>query len=121
MGRRFGWAHITDALKVAKGVDKSIQFASGSTPAELSGSENFTFDYENNTLALTGSSEISGSQYVYGFSAHMATGNPTTITANVDVPQNYNSLLLGPITVHTGVTLAVGAGAVVKIKDISDI
>jgi len=40
------------------GNDQSIQFNSGST---FSGSDNLTFDYDDNTLTLTGSLEISGS------------------------------------------------------------
>ena len=52
---RFGWAYVNDIITgsggTPGGTDKAIQFASGST---FSGSTNFTFDYNTNTVRLTG-------------------------------------------------------------------
>ena len=54
---RFGWAYVSDVITgsggstTPGGSDKAIQFASGST---FSGSTNFTFDYNTNTVRLTG-------------------------------------------------------------------
>jgi hypothetical protein len=54
---RFGWAYVNDVITgsggstTPGGSDKAIQFASGST---FSGSTNFTFDYNTNTVRLTG-------------------------------------------------------------------
>jgi hypothetical protein len=52
---RFGWAYVNDVITgsggTPGGLDKAIQFASGST---FSGSTNFTFDYTSNTVRLTG-------------------------------------------------------------------
>lgn len=53
---RFGWAYVNDVITgsgggTPGGSDKAIQFASGST---FSGSTNFTFDYDTNTVRLTG-------------------------------------------------------------------
>ena len=116
---KFGWAHISDTF--AKGGDKAIQFASGSSGFQ-SGSQDFTFDYTNDVVALTGSLEImSGSSTVYGFSAAQLFGNPTYISVSTTVPSNHHSLLLGPITIDSGVSLTISTDSVVKIKDISDI
>lgn len=52
---RYGWAFVSDIITgsggTPGGTDKAIQFASGST---FSGSTNFTFDYDTNTVRLTG-------------------------------------------------------------------
>jgi hypothetical protein len=52
---RFGWAYVNDVITGSGGTpggsDKAIQFASGSS---FSGSTNFTFDYNTNTVRLTG-------------------------------------------------------------------
>jgi len=55
----FGWAHITEAQKPAEGPDTSLQFAKG-TEGFISGSENLTFNYNSNHLALTGTMVVSG-------------------------------------------------------------
>ena len=56
---KFGWAHITDAHKSAKGPDRAVQFASGSEGFQ-SGSSNLTFDYYSNLLVVSGNMDISG-------------------------------------------------------------
>jgi hypothetical protein len=56
---KFGWAHITDAQKPAKGPDQSLQFASGSS-GEISGSSNLMYDYTSDFLVLSGNMDISG-------------------------------------------------------------
>ena len=56
---KFGWAHITDAHKSARGPDGAIQFASGSEGFQ-SGSNNLTFDYTSDFLVLSGNMDISG-------------------------------------------------------------
>ena len=56
---KFGWVHITDAQKPAKGPDQSLQFASGSL-GEISGSSNLMYDYTSDFLVLSGNMDISG-------------------------------------------------------------
>jgi hypothetical protein len=56
---KFGWAHITDAQKPAKGPDQSLQFASGSL-GEISGSSALMYNYNSNFLVLSGNMDISG-------------------------------------------------------------
>ena len=80
---QFGWANITDAHKSAKGSDGSVQFASG-TAGYQSGSENFTFDYQNTVLALTGNMEISGTLRANHFDIH------TTTKTEIDISGSTN-------------------------------
>ncbi len=56
---KFGWAYVGGSLTPAKGGDQTIQFASGSA-GEISGSNNLTYNYYTNKLALTGTMVISG-------------------------------------------------------------
>ena len=56
---KFGWAHITDANKVAQGPDGAVQFATGSD-GFISGSDNFVFNYNSDFLVLSGNMDISG-------------------------------------------------------------
>ena len=79
----FGWAHISDALKPAKGPDKSLQFASGSD-GYLSGSKYLTFDHDQQFLALTGSMEISGTIKANVFDVI------TTVRTEIEVGGNTN-------------------------------
>ena len=78
-----------------------------STVTELDAEANLTFD--GSTLKVLGAVAAN----VVSNIAAIAVG--TTITAG------YNSLMLGPITLNDGITLTVQDGAVLKIKDISDI
>ena len=47
--------------------------------------------------------------------------NAAALASDTIVATGYNSLMLGPITVNAGIVLTIQAGAVLKIKDISDI
>lgn len=109
----FGWRYGASLDTTAgSGVDKEVQFNTGS---QLSGSPNFTFDYSNGNLFITGSVFNAGFTLASGF------GNTSTINVAATIPANYNSVLYGPITIGTAGTLTIGNDAIVKIKDISDV
>ena len=78
------------------------------------------------TTAITGSTgdgivQFSGSMRMAGFVSALGVGNAATINHPTIVPEDYNSLFFGPITVkHTG-SLTISSGAAVKIKDIEDV
>jgi hypothetical protein len=64
--------------------------------------------------------QLSGSIQTAGFLSALGIGNATVINHPTTVPENFNSLLYGPITVkHTG-SLTITEGSAVKIKDIQD-
>jgi len=84
-----------------------------------------TIDDSNNmTVAgqLTGSSgaSITGLLSIAGFAAALGFGNSTSISSDITTPDNYNSVLFGPITISVGNSLRIGSNSSVKIKDISD-
>ncbi len=56
---KFGWAHIADAHKSAKGPDGAVQFASGSDGYQ-SGSAELSYKYRTNLHVLSGNMDISG-------------------------------------------------------------
>ena len=78
------------------------------------------------TTAITGSTgdgivQISGSIKIAGSVHGLALTNASVINHPTNIPENYNSLLYGPITLkHTG-SLTIGSGAAVKIKDLEDV
>ncbi len=45
-------------------------------------------------------------------------GNPQTIIDNVFIPQNYNALLIGDVTVDEGYLITVGNNSLLKVLDI---
>ena len=88
-----GWAYVTGS---AFGIDDG---AVNQIP------------YYSDTRQLTGSYFVSST----GF------GNISTINVASTVPEGYNSVLYGPITIGAAGTLTIGADSVVKIKDIDDV
>ena len=45
-------------------------------------------------------------------------GNPQNINYNISIPENYNALLVGDVTVDNGFTITVGDNSVLKVLDI---
>jgi len=78
------------------------------------------------TTALTGSTgaghiAFSGSIETSGFLSGLGVGNAKWMNSPTEVPEDYRSLLYGPIWInHTG-SLRIREGAIVKIQDIVDI
>ena len=79
------------------------------------------------TTKITGSApdgivQFSGSIKTAGALTALAMANASTIHHPTTIPENYNSLLYGPITIgkHTG-SLTISDGAAVKIKDLVDV
>ena len=73
----------------------------------------------SNNLAVGGNAEVSGSLsaslvYAYGL-ANAQSLNTITI------PENYNSVLYGPISIETSETVTIGVDSNVKIVDIADV
>ena len=56
-----------------------------------------------------------------GFVAAFGTGNSTTVSTLIAVPENYNTAIYGPITIDDDGTLTIGANANVRITDFSDV
>ncbi len=57
-----------------------------------------------------------------GDSARQWSGNASTLDRNSNIPENFNVVLYGPdgvVKIAVGVTIHIGDGAVVKIKDIN--
>jgi len=79
----------------------------GATTTELDAEANLTFD--GNTLIALG-----------GVMANMV-ANKAAIAATTTLMAGYNALMLGPITLNDGITLTVQSGAVLKIKDVSEL
>ena len=78
------------------------------------------------TTQITGSTgdgavQLFGTIKTAGFLSGLAVGNAATINVSTTVPESYNSVLFGPITIDTDGTLTISDGAVVKIKDIEDV
>jgi len=116
----FGWAYVEGgALTGSGGVTGSVQFLVDAHT--LSGSENFVFASGSNNLSLSGSMEVTGASTFNGFAGAQAVGNISTIDYNTNTGENYNSLLLGPITIGSAGTLTIGTNSNVKIKDIEDV
>ena len=87
----------------ATDVNNRVTTADGASG--LVGEENLTFD--GSTLTVS------------GFASTMGFGNSTTISSDTTVPDNFNSLLYGPITISSGISLRIGSDSNVKIRDIS--
>jgi hypothetical protein len=45
-------------------------------------------------------------------------GNPQNINYNISIPENYNALLVGDVTVDNGFIITVGDNSVLKVLDI---
>jgi len=65
--------------------------------------------------------ELSGSIRTSGFLSALGVGNASTIDVSIDVPETYNFLLYGPITISSSGKLYIANDSVVKIKDIEDV
>jgi len=115
----FGWAFIGDFAAKGVGPSGSVQFLKSNN--DLTGSENLTYLTSSTTLEVTGTFIASGSSYLNGFASTQVMGNSQTINYNVTMPANYNSLLIGPITIASGINVTVGANSNLKIKDIEDV
>jgi len=118
MPQKFGWAHIYGAAVTASlGPTGSVQFKTG--PENISGSEGLIYQTGSSTLVVSGSAnalEVTGSAYFKsGFAGMMVMGNQASIDEDVTIPSNYNSLLLGPITVASGKSVTVSADSILKI------
>tara|TARA_R100000008_G_C3503777_1_gene125062 strand:- start:248 stop:628 length:381 start_codon:yes stop_codon:yes gene_type:complete len=126
MPQQFGWAHVFEgAITSSMGPTEGVLFKVGDEA--ISGSANFTFASGSNSVLLTGSMQTSGSMavtgslYTQGFSGTQVVGNRSTINYDTDIGSNYNSLLLGPITIASGASLKIGSSSNVKIKNIEDV
>jgi|TARA_R110000787_G_C13086948_1_gene410840 hypothetical protein len=116
----FGWAYVEGgAITGSGGITGSVQFLVD--PNTLSGSENFVFASGSNNLSLSGAMEVTGTSTFNGFAGAETVGNSSTINYNTDTGANYNSLLLGPITIASGASLTIGTNSNVKVKDLEDV
>jgi hypothetical protein len=48
-------------------------------------------------------------------------GNSAHISASFTIPENYNSLLFGPITIVSDITVTISSESTLKIVDLDDI
>ena len=80
---KFGWAHISDALKPGQGGDKTIQFATGSG-GYISGSSKFSFDAQSGSLILTGTMYVKGTLKADVFDAISTTRTEIEISGNTN-------------------------------------
>ena len=97
-----GWAYVSGSTVAITGSsDQRVTFFSGSSA--ISGSDNFKFDYSNNNLIATGS--------VF---SNIFT-NPATMNTSITVPANHNSVLVGPITIGSGIDFIIAVTANAKI------
>tara|TARA_R110000824_G_scaffold117863_6_gene269917 strand:- start:1649 stop:1900 length:252 start_codon:yes stop_codon:yes gene_type:complete len=77
-----------------------------------------------NTLAPKSGDEIaiSGSVGIRGFvSAPIGSFNSSSIDQTLSIPNNYNCLMYGPITIGSQGTFRIGLDSQVKIKDFDDV
>jgi hypothetical protein len=100
-----GWEAVGGTTINNPTENELVTVASGK--AELDAEANLTFD--GSTLK------------VLGAVAANVISNAAAIAVNTVVTTGYNSLMLGPITINDGKQLTVQDGAVLKIKDISEI
>tara|TARA_E500000318_G_C3568576_1_gene216786 strand:+ start:5914 stop:6255 length:342 start_codon:yes stop_codon:yes gene_type:complete len=110
----FGWAYVDGgSITGSGGPVGAVQFLKSENA--LTGSHNFVFATGSDTLTMSGTAVYNG------FLGGTVLANRHTINYAVEIPENYNSLLLGPITINAGVTVAIGANSNVKIKDLEDV
>ena len=112
----FGWAYV--AGQSPAGATGSLQFKTD--VGEVSGSNRLSFNTSSFEFFVSGSSKVVGTSFSYGFSATEIVGNKSIIAYDTVVGENYNSLLLGPITISDGVSVTIGSGSVVMVKDLTD-
>ena len=116
----FGWAYVKGVeLSGSARTVGSVQFLAAENV--LSGSQNFVFASGSNNLSLSGAMEVTGTSTFNGFAGAETVGNSSTINYNTDTGANYNSLLLGPITIASGASLTIGTNSNVKVKDLEDV
>lgn len=81
----------------------TIGFVEGGTESmRVDPSGNLLINTTTPTSRLTVNGDVAGTFFV----------NPTTVSANYTIPNNYNAMTAGPITVNSGVTVTVGSGSV---------
>ena len=103
-----GWAYVSGSTIVITGaIDQRVTFFSGSTA--ISGSDKFKYDYINSKITATGSIATKG------FMSANAYMNPATMDASITIPANHNSVLVGPVTVDSGVDFIIAVSANAKI------
>ena len=101
----YGWAYVhpTASQAQARGVDKSIQFLTGAVDSNGigvgSGSANFTFDYANNQLVLTGNMTSSGH-----VSASTYYGDGSNLSNVGTFPFSGAAVITGSLNVTEGIT-----------------
>lgn len=101
----YGWAYVhpTASQAQARGVDKSIQFLSGAVDSNGigvgSGSADFTFDYANSQLALTGNMTASGH-----ISASAFYGDGSNLEGVDSFPYTGDAVITGSLTVTQAIT-----------------
>ena len=92
----------------------------GCSPLKISGAVDIV-NTVGTVVATLGSTMSASAASFTGFMVGAGFGNLTTINTPISIPSNYNSLLYGPITIDAGGELRIGAGSVIKIRDISDV
>ena len=104
----YGWAYVHPTLgqAQARGVDKSIQFLSGTVDANGigtgTGSANFTFDYNNSTIELTGNMSASGlvsASFFYGDGSNL-----TNVGSGEGFPFTGDAVITGTLHVTNAIT-----------------
>jgi len=104
----YGWAYVhpTASQAQARGVDKSIQFLTGAIDSNGigvgSGSANFTFDYANNAVELTGNMTASGhvsASFFYGDGSNL-----TNVGSGAGFPFTGNAVITGTLYVTNAIT-----------------
>lgn len=114
---RFGWAYVNSEFTgaVANGPDKSIQFASGSSQ-KISGSSNLTFDYNTNTLYLTGT--LRADNLIVSASQILKSGS-TIFGDDVSDTHQFTGSILGGIVSGTIARFATITGSNIQTNGIS--
>lgn len=107
--------HISDDKKLYFGSQKDsyIEY-------DENGSDFMTMSGSSKGMALSGSrvNVVSPLTTLSGIGTAAGFGNHSTISSNAALPENYNFVLWGPITVAAGVSLTVGANCKLKIRDL---
>ena len=104
----YGWAYVhpTASQAQARGIDKSIQFLSGAVDSNGigvgSGSADFTFDYANSQLVLTGNMTASGhvsASFFYGDGSNL-----TNVGSGEGFPFTGDAVITGTLHVTNAIT-----------------
>ena len=100
---KFGWAHISEAHKSARGPDGAIQFASGSEGFQ-SGSAKLTFNRSSNFLVLSGNMDISGTLRANVFDVITTTKTEIDVSGNTNFGNDKTDqhIFTGSVTIMSG-------------------